>query len=99
MRKKRFLSCLLVILLLAVFSVTLVACQERVSQIVTPDAVATKDMPGVGELLLIMLEGMGNKEDFVSMDFESEIKTNLGSVEKPVWDYRKFYLKGNFRPN
>ncbi len=107
MRKKRFLSCLLVILLLAVFSVTLVACQERVSQIVTPDAVATKDMPGVGELLLIMLEGMGNKEDFVSMDFDSVIKTNLNTktdengkpVGDPIWDYRRFYLKGNFKPD
>ena len=100
MRKKRFLSCLLVVLLLAVFSVTLVACKERVSQIVTPDApVASEEEPTVGDLLLVMLKGMGNTEDFVSMDFESEIKTNLGSVEKPVWDYRKFYLKGNFRPN
>ena len=101
MRKKRFLSCLLVVLLLAVFSVTLVACKERTSQIVTPEApVAGESAPSVGDLLLIMLKGMGKMdEDFVSMDFESEIKTNVGSVENPIWDYRKFYLKGNFRPD
>ncbi len=80
MRKKRFLSCLLVVLLLAVFSVTLVACKERTSQIVTPEApVAGESAPSVGDLLLIMLKGMGKMdEDFVSMDFESEIKTNVG---------------------
>ncbi|MDE6565622.1 MAG: hypothetical protein K2L47_00990 [Clostridia bacterium] len=101
MRKKRFLSCLLVVLLLAVFSVTLVACKERTSQLVTPEApVASESSPGVGDLLLVMLEGMGKMdEDFVSMDFESEIKTNVGTVQNPIWDYRKFYLKGNFRPD
>lgn len=96
MRKKRFIACLLAVLLIAVLSVTLVACKEKPSQITLPDVpVSTEEAPAAGDLLLVMLKGMGYSGEFVNMNFESFIK----SKSKDGIVYYKFFLKGNFLPN
>ncbi len=101
MRKKRFIACLLAVLLIAVLSVTLVACKEKNSDINLPNVPAsTEEAPAAGDLLLVMLKGMGTEDEFVNMDFESFITTHL-KTEKgdPYTVYHKFFLKGNFLPN
>ena len=78
MRKKRFIACLLAVLLIAVLSVTLVACKEKNSDINLPNVPAsTEEAPAAGDLLLVMLKGMGTEDEFVNMDFESFITTHL----------------------
>ena len=109
MGKKRFLTCFLVVLLIAILTVSLVACKEKSSQIdVNPQFPVASDgsAPSVGEYLLAMLKGMGYTGDYVSMNFDSKIKVNVnaGKFEdeektRPLpakWEYRTFYLKGNF---
>lgn len=97
MRKKKFIACFLVVLVLAVSAVTLVACKDKNPSIDFPNVPPTSSVetPGVGDLLLTMLKGMGTTDEYVSMNFESDITTFNGGVA----DKRKFYLKGNFKPN
>ncbi len=101
MRKKRFIACLLAVLLIAVLSVTLVACKEKNSDINLPNVPAsTEEAPAAGDLLLVMLKGMGTEDEFVNMDFESFITTHLKTENgDPYTVYHKFFLKGNFLPN
>lgn len=104
MGKKRFIACLLIVLLITVLSVSLVACKEKNASITLPDVPpAEATSLGAGDLLLVMLESMGASEDFAHMSFESIIKTNYAKPTennpnpKPIWQYNKFYLKGNFK--
>lgn len=98
MGKKRFIACLLIVLLLAVCAVTLVACKEKSADILLPDVPpADATAPGPGDLLLVMLEAMGAEDEFTNMNFESIIKTNFEVNNARVTMYYKFYLKGNFK--
>lgn len=92
MSKKKFFICFLVLIMVAVSAVSLVACADPTSKL-DPGQNPAGEEPAPGDLLWKVLMSMGSEDGFVSMDFNSTIKTKVGDG----YDERKAYLKGNFK--
>lgn len=93
MRKNKLLF-IFVLLLLVVLAFTFVACSTTYSNIEIDegDDDEYEDI-SASTLLMQTIQALGSSEDFVGMNFDSEIKVSDGNGG---YDIRNFYIKGNF---